>query len=113
MSSELEGDRENLLRLGGDLLGGVRRIGDLRDGALLGGDLLGGDRRGDLLVDLREKDGDPMLAECRGDLERDRLGLPPLLLRIGERDRRVWTVGRACSRSISWRFCSSINDVCC
>ena len=35
MSSELEGDQERLLRLGGDLLGR---------------DLLGGDRLGDLLL---------------------------------------------------------------
>ena len=50
MSPELEGDHERPLRLGGVLLGGVRRRGDLLDEARLGGDLLGGDRlRGDLL----------------------------------------------------------------
>jgi hypothetical protein len=40
VSNELEGDREYPLHLGGDLLGGVWRRGDLLDGARLGGDLL-------------------------------------------------------------------------
>jgi hypothetical protein len=94
VSNELEGDRERPLRLGGvrrrgDHLDEAFLGGDLLGGDRLGGDLLGGDRRGDLVVDLLMKEGDPMLTECRGDLERDRLGVSPLLLRVGERDRRV------------------------
>jgi len=74
---------------------------------LLGGDRLGGDCLGDLLMWL----GDLTLIECWFDLEREWWGIIPLLLDVGEGVRLVWTSGRACSKSIKRRFCSSINDV--
>jgi hypothetical protein len=72
LSSELVGDQERLLHLGGDLLGG--------------------DRLGDLLqVDLLVWLGDLTLTECQSILERERRGLLPLLLRVGEGVHLVWT----------------------
>ena len=53
-----------------------------------------------------------MLTECRGDLEREGRGFPPLLIGVGEAVRLGRTSGRALSRYIRRRFCSSINDVC-